>query len=184
MDTKAPVAVAIGVGYLLGRNHKLKWAAILGAAAATGQLNGMGAKALSRGVDMLKSTPELAGLTEGAGKLLDAARTATVSAMNSKATSMTDKMQDRAGRIGTDGAKAATDQIPRRGRRRDEDEEPPENLAEEDEYDEDEEEEDEENGERDEAEEDEFEDEEDEQESEERAGNGRRRSPVVRRSGR
>src|SRR5690349_11748779 len=32
MASTAPVAVAIGVGYVLGRSHKLRWAVLLGTA--------------------------------------------------------------------------------------------------------------------------------------------------------
>jgi hypothetical protein len=95
MNSGAPVALAIGVGYVLGRTHRLKWALILGTAAATGGLKGLPDQVMQRGTKVLQSTPELARLAENAQRLLDAGRGAAVSAMNSRMESMGESLQGR-----------------------------------------------------------------------------------------
>src|SRR5689334_22403610 len=83
-------AVAIGVGYLLGRRRKLRRATLVAAAVASGGFGGLGSAALRRGAKLLSQTemiskvaPQLGEITEtvrsdliGAGK---AAATAAVS---------------------------------------------------------------------------------------------------------
>jgi hypothetical protein len=177
MNSKAPVVLAIGVGYLLGRTHKMKWAMALGAAAATGQLNGVSGRLLERGTAALASTPELARLSEGATKLLEAGRGALTAAMTEKTAAVTDRLEGRAGQV-QDLGRSATK---RRGKATDEDSES--NEDEEDTYDEEADEADEYDDQDDEADEDEDEDDDedeaDEPEAEEKPT--RRRSPVVRR---
>jgi hypothetical protein len=150
MNSKAPVALAIGVGYLLGRTHRLRWALILGTAAATGRLNGVPTQALERGMSALRSTPELAKLTDNASRLLDAGRSAAISAMNSRVESMGGMLEDRAGQAGgaakfvAGSASGAASAVRPGGRgASDEDEERPRERdraknGEQDEYDEDE----------------------------------------------
>jgi hypothetical protein len=93
MDGKAPVALAIGIGYVLGRKHKLRWALILGGAAATGQLGGLSNRLLSSGTDLIQSTPELAKFAESTSRLLSAGRSAAMSAMNSKVDALEKRTQ-------------------------------------------------------------------------------------------
>jgi hypothetical protein len=93
MDSKAPVALGIGIGYLLGRKHRLKWALLLGAAAATGQLGGVSGQMLRRGGDLLRSSPELAKFADSMLNLLTAGRGVAISAMNSKVESLQQKAQ-------------------------------------------------------------------------------------------
>src|SRR5689334_25221553 len=93
MVSKAPVALGIGIGYVLGRQHKLRLALLLGGAAATGQLGGMSTQLLQRGGELLRSSPELAKFTDTATKLLDAGRGAAISAMNSKVEALEQKAQ-------------------------------------------------------------------------------------------
>lgn len=191
MNSKAPVALAMGAGYILGRSHKFRWAVLLGAAAATGQLNGVTAKALGRGVEMLRSTPELAGLADSAGRLFESARGAAVSSLTSRAGSMTDALNDKTGQIGS-GGREAVERVGGRGGRRDEtddrggEDEDRRRYDDEAEYDEDEPED--EYDERDEAAEDYDEDEDDEdREPPRQSGRGdgrRRRGSVVSRAGR
>jgi hypothetical protein len=143
MATGAPVAMAIGVGYVLGRSHKLRWALLLGTAAATGRLGGLSTQALERGTEVLRSSPELARLTDTATGLLQAGRTAAVSALTSRAESMTEALGDKAGQLGSVGEKVAEGAKPRRGgkgteetRRRGEDSRDVEDEYEEEEQDE------------------------------------------------
>ncbi len=105
MASGAPVAVGIGVGYVLGRNHKFRWALILGTAAATGRLGGLSTQAIERGTEMLRANPDLAKLTDGAMSLLQAGRSAAVSAMTSRAESMTGALGDKAQALGSAGGK-------------------------------------------------------------------------------
>jgi hypothetical protein len=106
MNSRVPVVAAIGVGYLLGRTHRLRWALILGGAAATGRMGGVSTQVLERGAEMVRSTPELAKLADTATRLLDAGRGAAMSAMSSKAESITAGLEGRAGKVGGEGADA------------------------------------------------------------------------------
>ena len=117
MVSRAPVALAIGAGYVLGRTHRLRWAMILGAAAASGRLNGISGQALERGLKTLRSTPELAKMADSAERLLEAGRAAAVSAMSSRVESMGDKLEGRTEAL----TSAATDRA-RPGKSRDTDE--------------------------------------------------------------
>ncbi len=93
MNSKAPIALGIGIGYVLGRKHKLKWALLLGGAAATGQLGAMPTQLLRRGGALLRSSPELAKFADSATKLLDAGRGAAISAINSRVEALEQKAQ-------------------------------------------------------------------------------------------
>ena len=90
----------MGVGYLLGRTHKTRWALLLGTAAATGRLGGLSTQVLGRGADVLRSSPELAEITDSAGRLVDAGRAAAVSAMSSRVESLGSRLADRAHGVG------------------------------------------------------------------------------------
>jgi hypothetical protein len=175
MNSRAPVALAIGAGYLLGRTHRLRWALILGAAAATGRLNGIPGQALEQGMKTLRSTPELAKITESAERLLEAGRAAAVSAMSSRVEAMGDKLEGRAQGVGG----AITDRARPKRSRNEEDEQA--DYDEQAEYDEaDEEPADDEYDEQDEDEQDEDEQDEDEQDEDETATRRRsQREPVT-----
>jgi hypothetical protein len=108
MNSRAPVALAIGVGYLLGRTHKMRWALILGTAAASGRLNGLSTQVLERGTEALRSSPELAKITDSARGLLDAGKTAAVSAMTSRAESIGTKLEGGTKRLGAQGTDVAS----------------------------------------------------------------------------
>jgi len=164
MKSGAPVALAIGVGYFLGRTHKFKWALLLGTAAATGSLSGLPSQALQRGTKAMQSSPELAKIAESGQRLLEAGRTAAMSAMTSRAESMTDALEGKAAEAGERGTQAAKRV---RGEGYDDEET--------DEYDEQEPEEDEDLDE-------DVEDEESDEESGEEQRAGGRRRPVVRKA--
>ena len=121
MVSGAPIALAIGAGYVLGRTHRLRWALILGTAAATGRLNGLSGQALERGLQTLRSTPELAKITDSAQRLLEAGRVAAMSSMSSRVESMGDKLEGRAQSVG-----GAVTERARPKRSRDESDEPAE----------------------------------------------------------
>jgi len=88
------------VGYILGRTHKMRWALILGTAAATGKLDGLPNQLLQRGSQLLSSSPELAKIGTSAQKLLDAGKAAATTALNSRVESLSGTLQDRVGGLG------------------------------------------------------------------------------------
>jgi hypothetical protein len=49
-------ALALGVGYMLGRRRKMRTAALIAAGAATGRMGGLGGTLFQRGVKMLGSS--------------------------------------------------------------------------------------------------------------------------------
>jgi hypothetical protein len=108
-------ALALGVGYVLGRRHKMRMATMLAAAAATGGLGGLGGAALRRGVKMLgstealgKFTPQLGELAESVrGDLVDAGKAAATAALTNRIESLTDSLHERAEMV-RDPASAAT----------------------------------------------------------------------------
>jgi hypothetical protein len=95
MKNAARMALAATAAYPLGRYHKLRWALMLAAFAATGRLESPGRFAL-RGVKELANSPELSELTDAVrGQLLDAARSAAMSAVTSSVGSLTDRLNDQ-----------------------------------------------------------------------------------------
>ncbi|HEX3489153.1 MAG TPA: hypothetical protein VHU92_07410 [Streptosporangiaceae bacterium] len=97
-------AVAIGVGYVLGRRRKMRLATLLVAAAATGGMGGIGGAALRRGAKMLgsadllgKVAPQLGDIAGTVrGDLLDAGKAAAAAAVNNRLESLTDSLHERA----------------------------------------------------------------------------------------
>jgi hypothetical protein len=94
-------ALALGVGYILGRRRKMRLTMMLAAAAATG---GVGGGALRRGMKMLGSTealgkvsPQLAEIVDTVrGDLLDAGKAAAVAAATNRIGSLSDTLHERA----------------------------------------------------------------------------------------
>ena len=97
-------ALALGVGYVLGRRRKMRMATLLAAGAATGGLGTLGGAALRRGVKMLGSTealgkfaPQLGELADTVrGDLVDAGKSAATAALTSRIESLTDSLHERA----------------------------------------------------------------------------------------
>src|SRR5258705_3868998 len=75
MNCKSQVALGAGIGYLLGRQHKLRWGLLLAAAAASGRLSRPGAL-LEHGARALTSTPEVGKLGELGAPLVAATKDA------------------------------------------------------------------------------------------------------------
>jgi hypothetical protein len=96
MNSGAQVALAVGAGYLLGRQHKMRWALALGAVAATGQLGRGPGALLERGGKVLDVAPELGKLGESGGRLLQAARNAALTEVSSRIDAFSGSLQDRA----------------------------------------------------------------------------------------
>ena len=97
-------ALALGVGYILGRRRKMRLTTMLAAAAATGGVGGLGGAALRRGMKMLGSTeavgkfaPQLGELADTVrSDLMDAGKAAATAAVTSRIESLTDSLQERA----------------------------------------------------------------------------------------
>lgn len=98
-------ALALGVGYVLGRRRKLRLTMMLAAAAAaSGGLGDVGGGALKRGVKTLGSTealgkvsPQLAEIVDTVrGDLLDAGKAAAMAAVTNRIGSLTDTLHERA----------------------------------------------------------------------------------------
>jgi hypothetical protein len=104
MKGGARTAVAIGVGYYLGRRRKMRTATVMAVAAASGGLGSMGPAALKRGAKLLSSTelagslgPQVNDIVETVrGDLLDAAKAAATAAVTSRVESLSDNLHTRA----------------------------------------------------------------------------------------
>ena len=97
-------ALALGVGYLLGRRRKMRLTTMLAVGAATGSVGGLGAAALKRGMKMLGSTeavgkfaPQLGELADVVrSDLMDAGKAAAAAAVTNRIESLTGSLQERA----------------------------------------------------------------------------------------
>jgi hypothetical protein len=114
MKCSMRVAGAIGVGYLLGRRHKLRTATIMAVAAAAAGTT-VGGIAMRRGAKLLansgvvdKMPSQLGEIVDTVrGDLLDAGKAAASAAVTSKIDSLSDSLHDRADRLRNVGATAA-----------------------------------------------------------------------------
>lgn len=99
-------AAALGIGYMLGRNKKLRTAALMAAATAVGG-KGIGGKALQRGMKALGSTemigkiaPQLGEIADTVrGDLVPAGKAAAGAAVTNRVDSLTTSLHDRADRL-------------------------------------------------------------------------------------
>lgn len=97
-------ALALGVGYLLGRRRKMRLTTMLAVGAATGSVGGLGGAALKRGMKMLGSTeavgkfaPQLGELADVVrSDLMDAGKAAAAAAVTNRIESLTGSLQERA----------------------------------------------------------------------------------------
>jgi hypothetical protein len=104
MKGGANTALAIGVGYILGRRRKMRLATMLAAGAATGGLAKLGPIALKRGAKLLSSTdiggtlgPQMEEIFSTVrGDLLDAAKGAAAAAVTSRVDSLSENLHERA----------------------------------------------------------------------------------------
>jgi hypothetical protein len=104
MKGGAQVALAVGVGYILGRRRKMRLATMVAVGAATGGIGGLGPAVLKRGMKYLGST-DVAGalgpqvneiVSTIRGDLLDAGKAAATAAVSSRIDSLSDTLHDRA----------------------------------------------------------------------------------------
>src|SRR5690242_7500241 len=97
-------ALAIGVGYILGRRRKMRLATMLAAGAATGGAAKFGPAALRQGTKYLGKTdiagalgPQVTEIVNTVrGELLDAAKGAATAAVTSRIDSLSENLHDRA----------------------------------------------------------------------------------------
>jgi len=92
MKPTVAIPLAVGVGYVLGRTHKLKLALMLGVAAAAGKYAKPANEMMQRGARSLTSSTDLKQLTEPGQRLMDAAKSAAV-------TALTGRLNDLSGRL-------------------------------------------------------------------------------------
>lgn len=105
-------ALALGVGYVLGRQHKMRMATVLAAGAATGGLGGLAGMALKRGMKLLgssealsKVSPQLGELADTVrGDLMEAGKAAATAAVTNRIESLTDSLHERAEIVRDPGA--------------------------------------------------------------------------------
>ncbi len=104
MKGGAQAALALGVGYVLGRRRKMRLATMLAVGAATGGIGRLGPAAVRRGAKYLGST-DIAGalgpqvgeiVSTIRGDLLDAGKAAAAAAVSSRIESLSDNLHERA----------------------------------------------------------------------------------------
>ncbi|MBF6337012.1 hypothetical protein IU450_14100 [Nocardia abscessus] len=88
------IALGVGIGYLLGRTRKMRFALSLAGAAMAKRSTGTPGDLLERGTSLLKSSPELTRITDTVrGELLGAARSAAVTAASSRLDALNARLQ-------------------------------------------------------------------------------------------
>jgi hypothetical protein len=104
MKGGAQTALALGVGYILGRRRKMRLATMLAIGAATGGAAKLGPAALRQGTKYLGKTdiagalgPQVSEIVNTVrGELLDAAKGAAAAAVTSRIDSLSDNLHERA----------------------------------------------------------------------------------------
>lgn len=104
MKAGTQAAIAVGIGYLLGRRRKLRRAAILAAVTASGRFGGLSRALVDRGLHALettelagKLTPQLGEIADTArSELLDAGKTAAMALVSNRVESLSDALHSRA----------------------------------------------------------------------------------------
>lgn len=85
------MALGVGIGYLLGRSHKMRLALMVAAAGAAGKFGGSPGALLQRG---LSASPELAKMTDTIrGELVGAVKSAALSATSNRIDSLSDRIR-------------------------------------------------------------------------------------------
>jgi hypothetical protein len=116
MKGSTRAAVAIGVGYMLGRRRKLRVATVMAVATAVGGTT-VGGMILRRGTKYLSSTDAIGKLAPQAGEIVDvlrndlisASKAAATAAVNSKVDALTDSLHERAERLRNPGEMVVDD---------------------------------------------------------------------------
>jgi hypothetical protein len=103
MGTNLRIAVAVGLGYLLGRRKKLRTAVTLGAAIAAGRLSRDPGALLQRGGDLLGGSPVLGQVAGLRKPLTEAGKAAAVGAVSRGIDSVGDRIRRRTDALRTGG---------------------------------------------------------------------------------
>ncbi|MGW4644808.1 hypothetical protein ACWEN6_40325 [Sphaerisporangium sp. NPDC004334] len=91
------VALAVALGYFLGRHRRFKLAVALGVAGATGRLGGARGNLIEQGLKLASSSPELEKIVNSVrGELFEAGKAAAKAAASRQVSSLSSKLQDRA----------------------------------------------------------------------------------------
>jgi hypothetical protein len=104
MKCSAQAALALGVGYMLGRRRKMRLATMLAVGAATGGAARLGPAAVKQGAKYLGKAdiagalgPQVAEIVDTVrGDLLDAAKAAAAAAVTSRIDALSDSLHERA----------------------------------------------------------------------------------------
>lgn len=114
MKAGAQVALGVGIGYLLGRTRKMRWAIGLAVAGATGRLGSSPGQLLQRGAKLIQSSPAIGRLTETVrGELLDAVKSAAVATASHRIDALSERIQERAGVPGRPKAAEGAEEEPK-----------------------------------------------------------------------
>lgn len=89
------MALAVGLGYFLGRHRKLRTALVLGGAAAVGRFSRDPGQLLTRGTKALGGSAELRKVAELGGPLVEAGKEAARTAVGNRIDAMSGRLQDR-----------------------------------------------------------------------------------------
>ncbi|WP_405148026.1 hypothetical protein OG589_09670 [Sphaerisporangium sp. NBC_01403] len=91
------VALAVAIGYFLGRHRRFKLAVALGVAGATGKLGGTRGNLLEQGLKLVSSSPELEKIISSVrGELFEAGKAAAKATASRQVGSLSTKLQERA----------------------------------------------------------------------------------------
>ncbi|MFD8098869.1 hypothetical protein ACFV24_04975 [Nocardia fluminea] len=94
MEGGTRIAIGVGIGYVLGRTRKMRFALGLAGAAMARRSSGTPGELMKFGTSLVKSSPELSQLTDTVrGELLGAVRTAAVTAASSRIDALNDRLQ-------------------------------------------------------------------------------------------
>jgi len=110
MKGSTRAAVALGVGYVLGRHRKLRTATVMAVATAAGSTT-LGSTILRKGTKYLGSTDAIGKLAPQAGEIVDvvrgdlisAGKAAATAAVSNKVDALTGSLHERAERIRNPG---------------------------------------------------------------------------------
>ena len=109
MNSGARIAVAVGVGYLVGRRRKLRTALTLTAAVALGRASQNPGGLTKWGGDLLRASPQLSNLGQLGRPLASASRAAATAAASSGIDTLSGKLRGSADTLRRRGA-ADTDE--------------------------------------------------------------------------
>ncbi|MFJ2662872.1 hypothetical protein ACIO14_00870 [Nocardia fluminea] len=94
MEGGTRIAIGVGIGYVLGRTRKMRFALGLAGAAMARRSSGTPGELMKFGTSLVKASPELSQLTDTVrGELLGAVRSAAVTAASSRIDALNDRLQ-------------------------------------------------------------------------------------------